>query len=326
MATLAPTPTPTSTPDGYLALSSGLLRMSDKALASYYCLADGARTPELLCNRGHKLSDDALARLVDGGAGRVLVPEREFVTLGERLLGKTSAVLSDTRLSQAERFSLLLAARTNEVETVQRLLKPVRLIEVCKRIAEDVYDLLHAGKVCPVEMFHAPRFGSRWLVHAANVCCYSVLLGIARGFDDQDDLRRLAVAAMLHDLGQRCDGGKEQVKLSKEERQEQHFSHPQRGFEELLDDSDLDQRQLLVVYQHHESLDGSGFPVGIDQSEICPWAMLVKVVDTFDELTSDAPGGGRLTAEEAFRKLRDESGGAFDTEMVRCWTQVMSRA
>ncbi|TWT65406.1 Cyclic di-GMP phosphodiesterase response regulator RpfG [Posidoniimonas polymericola] len=326
MPSLTAKPSTPATPSGYCALSSGLLQLSEKALASYYCLPDSGTTPQLLCSRGATPSADAMARLREQGYGRVLITEKEFPALSERLVGKTGAILTDTRLSQAERFSMLLAARSNEAETVQRLLKPIRLVGLAKQAAEDIFELLHAGRVAPAELFHAPRFGSRWLIHGANVACYSVLLGIATGIQDQEDLRRLAIAAMLHDLGQRCDGDKEYAKLTREEKQDAHDSHPQRGFEELLGDSDLDRRQLMVVYQHHESLDGGGFPVGVLQDEIAPWAMMVRVVDEFDELTTVEPGRAKPNPETAFRKLRERAGKDLNTEMLRCWMQVMSKA
>lgn len=328
MSSLAPPKKPAAppTPSGYCAVSSGLLQLSEKALASYYFLADGKPTPQLLCARAAALSPDALARLGEQSYGRVLIPEKEFPALSERVVGKTGAVLTDPRLSQAERFSMLLAARANQAETVQRLLKPIRLVAFAKQFAEDLFELLHAGRVAPEELFHAPRFGSQWLVHAANVACYSVLLGIATGIKEQDDLRQLAVAAMLHDLGERCDGDKEHAKLTREEKQEAHYSHPQRGFEELLGDSDLDRRQLMVIYQHHESLDGGGFPVGILADEITPWAMLVRVVDEFDDLTTAGPGERKPCLETAFGVLRERAGKDLNTEMLRCWMQVMSKA
>ena len=53
--------------------------------------------------------------------------------------------------------------------------------------------------------------------------------------------------------------------------------HPQIGFEELSGDDDLTWSQLMMVYQHHERLDGRGYPVGIVADEIDPWAKICAV-------------------------------------------------
>ena len=65
--------------------------------------------------------------------------------------------------------------------------------------------------------------------------------------------------------------------------------HPQKGFEELCLHGDLKWGQLMMIYQHHERLDGKGYPVQIGGDEIHPWAKICAVADVFDAITSVRP-------------------------------------
>ena len=51
-------------------------------------------------------------------------------------------------------------------------------------------------------------------------------------------------------------------------------THPTVGFRRLCKRTDLSFAQLMMVYQHHERLDGSGYPLGICGSEMHPWARI----------------------------------------------------
>jgi HD-GYP domain-containing protein (c-di-GMP phosphodiesterase class II) len=95
--------------------------------------------------------------------------------------------------------------------------------------------------------------------------------------------------------------------------------HPTAGFEELCFRDDLSWAQLMIVYQHHERLDGKGYPVGILGDEMHPWARICAVADVFDALTCERPYRKPLSVRDACQYLSDHAGTSFDQEMVRCW-------
>jgi HD-GYP domain-containing protein (c-di-GMP phosphodiesterase class II) len=164
--------------------------------------------------------------------------------------------------------------------------------------------------------------------HVTNVCVYGVLLAMNMGISDPRVLSEIGIAGLLHDLGKRSvlpDLLRKQGALSPQERKAIEL-HPTKGFEELCHRDDMSQGQLSMVYQHHERLDGSGYPVGAVGSEIHWMAKLCAIVDVFDALTGHRPYRKPARAEEALEFLTMKSGTQFDAEMVKCWSNVVTEA
>src|SRR6201999_289903 len=66
-------------------------------------------------------------------------------------------------------------------------------------------------------------------------------------------------------------------------------SHPQRGYEHLKQCGVTEPIILAVTQQHHERLDGSGYPGGLRGDDIHPISKMAAVIDTFDAMTSLRP-------------------------------------
>jgi HD-GYP domain-containing protein (c-di-GMP phosphodiesterase class II) len=160
--------------------------------------------------------------------------------------------------------------------------------------------------------------------HSANVCYYSVLLASALGMKERE-LMEIAVGGLLHDLGKLQIDSRILLKEgSLEERERRQIrKHPSSGFQQLCRRDDISQGQLMMVYQHHERIDGRGYPVGVAGEEIHPWARLCTVADVFEALTSNRPYRRALSLEGALQIMTKTSGQAFDPEMLKCWTKIV---
>jgi HD-GYP domain-containing protein (c-di-GMP phosphodiesterase class II) len=82
----------------------------------------------------------------------------------------------------------------------------------------------------------------------------------------------------------------------------------------------------MMVYQHHERVDGTGYPVQVLQDEIHPWARMLSVVDVFDTKTAKRPEGRAATPAEVLEYQRQQAGTQFDREVVECWNSTMTKA
>ncbi|HEX5422546.1 MAG TPA: HD domain-containing phosphohydrolase, partial [Candidatus Acidoferrales bacterium] len=103
-------------------------------------------------------------------------------------------------------------------------------------------------------------------------------------------------------------------------------THPLRGYEELCQRAELEFGQLMMVYQHHERVDGTGYPVRVLKDEIHPWAKLLAVVDVFDAMTARRPYRRPATPESVLDYQRQHADTHFDREVVECWISAMSKA
>lgn len=158
--------------------------------------------------------------------------------------------------------------------------------------------------------------------HSARVADYAVKTG--RNLKLQkEQMKQLFLASILHDIG-KINVPEEILnkpgKLTKEE-----FSmikkHPQDG-------ADLVRKTAYselasVIEQHHERLDGSGYPYGLKDAEITLGAKIIGVCDTYDAMTEDRSYRKAFPVEEALAEIRRLSGTQFDPEVVEAFLQVI---
>jgi HD-GYP domain-containing protein (c-di-GMP phosphodiesterase class II) len=78
-----------------------------------------------------------------------------------------------------------------------------------------------------------------------------------------------------------------------------------------------------IVEQHHERMDGRGYPKGLNGEEICLEARIISVVDAYDAMTSDRPYRRALSNGEAIKELERFSGTQFDPMIVDIFTQLL---
>jgi HD-GYP domain-containing protein (c-di-GMP phosphodiesterase class II) len=163
---------------------------------------------------------------------------------------------------------------------------------------------------------HDGHLGSQ----ATNLSIYSFILASSFQFDDKE-LEEFLMGAILCDVGR--------IELPEDTTagvQQNHStdasiprSHAADGFNRLVRDAIVTRPQLMMAYQHHERLDGSGYPVGIPGELIHPWAKMLAIVDTFENLTCARPQRGTVTRRQALTTMRQEAGITIDLEHFRCW-------
>jgi putative nucleotidyltransferase with HDIG domain len=159
--------------------------------------------------------------------------------------------------------------------------------------------------------------------HSLRVSAYAERLGREMGLKHQE-LRSLTRAALLHDIGK--IGVRDQVllksgPLNDEEWQAMHH-HPQIG-SDILKQVPFLQDVADAVLSHHEHFDGSGYPRGLQGSEIPLSARVFSVVDAFDAMTAARVyRKSALDYEAACQVLRNESGHQFDPEVVRPFLSI----
>lgn len=126
------------------------------------------------------------------------------------------------------------------------------------------------------------------LDHSVNTTIYAIYLGIELGYSRRD-LLELAEGVLLHDVGKTMLNKQilfETRELTKEEF-EYIKTHTTRGYDVLRKIPHLSERTRRIALNHHERLDGSGYPNGLRGKEIPEFSRIAAIVDVYDALTSD---------------------------------------
>lgn len=140
--------------------------------------------------------------------------------------------------------------------------------------------------------------------HSVHVCVLSVMVGIGLGYPRQK-VRDLGVGAMLHDIGKilipREILNKAECLTSKEWEIVQ--GHTWEGFNLMRRSDQVTLLSAHVALQHHERLDGSGYPRALLGEFIHEYAQITAVADVFDALVSDRPYRYAYNNKEALEIL-----------------------
>jgi HD-GYP domain-containing protein (c-di-GMP phosphodiesterase class II) len=203
-----------------------------------------------------------------------------------------------------------------------------KLVNVAEGFGHELAAMIFDSTPVMSEVFKTLEHDYYTFTHVCNVSLYCALLGRGLGLDDQAEIAELAAAGLLHDIGKRYVP---QHILNKTEKLtdaewELIVEHPTTGFRELVHRGELSWPQLMVVYQHHERLDGSGYPTGVVDSEIQPWARICAAVDVFDALTCKRSYRPAISLNAACSHLAKYKGTWFDEDVVDCWEDMVIRA
>jgi HD-GYP domain-containing protein (c-di-GMP phosphodiesterase class II) len=78
-----------------------------------------------------------------------------------------------------------------------------------------------------------------------------------------------------------------------------------------------------IIAQHHERIDGAGYPYGLKGDEIMLEAKIIALADSFDAMTSDRSYRKAMDMEVAFKELKSLSGIHYDEKVVKALEEVL---
>ncbi len=161
--------------------------------------------------------------------------------------------------------------------------------------------------------------------HVTHVATYSVMLANRLGTTDVVDLTEIAKGGLLHDVGKRFVSIDILEKPGRLDTGEQRVirDHPRLGFSELCLRKEMSWGALMMVYQHHERSNGSGYPVGSMNDEIHPWAKICAIADVFDAMTSDRSYHSGAAVADVLKYFTRQAGHGFDKDLVECWNMMI---
>ena len=308
----------------FVKLPLGFFRTEHAPSLDLYWQPEDRSRPKLLASSGLGITRDDVLGLQGRGYSSLLVLKSDFDAVTSSLLESLEEIVAEEAMPGEERFAMLQMVVGLEVEKTFHASKCDRFIRLANRVGTQIAQLATREQTTPQLLFKLAQHDTTTFVHTTNVSAYAVMLARALGIGNEKHQEEIAVGAMLHDIGKRCVPKELLTKpgsLTPEER-DQIYLHPLRGYEELCDREDLSFGQLMMVYQHHEWVNGDGYPASVLADDIHPWAKLLAVVDVFDALTARRPYRDGIPVDDALCILIDGASKQFDVEAVDCWIKL----
>lgn len=160
--------------------------------------------------------------------------------------------------------------------------------------------------------------------HSARVSDYAIKTAIKMNFNNSS-LEKVFLASILHDIGK--INIPEEILNKPGKLSDEEFAlikkHPGDGAEMLRKTAYADLAE--IVEQHHERLNGKGYPFGLKGEEILLEAKIIGVCDTFDAMTEDRSYRKAFSAEYAMEEIRRLSGIQYDPAVVDAFEDVLQR-
>ena len=164
--------------------------------------------------------------------------------------------------------------------------------------------------------------------HSVNVGFYATVLAkeLYRN-TDAHNIRELAAGFFLHDIGKTAIEPEVLNKTGKlQDIEWQHIkTHPYMGYKILQDAKALKEESRIIVLQHHENYDGTGYPNRLKARDIHEYARICSIADVFDALTTDRVYKKAIGAFDALRLMKNEMLLNFDAEIFKVFVQLFMK-
>ncbi len=273
-------------------------------------------------------------RNIFGAGGVLLVPEYAFISreYAEKLRDHGVVLTEEDLLheeaedpcapsSPHQRIIDETVAQVNELFSEVRVTRKLPLAEFRKEVVPAVYAASDGSHL--FDLFATLQAKDDYTFrHHVAVGAIAGLLGRWMKLERQE-LQQLITAALLHDVGKMLIPAEVLQKPGKLTEQEYDLmkKHTIFGYELLKGTVGVNHRQALAALQHHERLDGSGYPFGVGGDKIDSFSRIVAVADSFHAMISNRAYREPMSIYEALDELRTSSFGRLDPVVTRVFLE-----
>lgn len=274
-------------------------------------------------------SEEQRSQLREMGVKFVYISLRDQARFRQQVEEHLENVVNDPNVLMSVKAQMVYGT---SVELVNELLGERNLGKKLPRlemVSRSVTSLVMQDASAFSHLFAASQHDFYTATHMVNVGTWMVALAYALGITDMEVLNQMCAAGMVHDIGKIYVS---ETVLNKrgqltQEDWAQLLSHPARGEEHLMKYTKVPEIMRRVTLEHHERMDGTGYPRGLKGQEMHMASKICSVVDSFDAMTAFRPFKKKTKSfGEALRILQSETPAKYDAEIVDAWVELMRGA
>lgn len=193
-----------------------------------------------------------------------------------------------------------------------------------QRMVEEISDSITRNPGALISLARLKTADDYTYMHSVAVCALMIALGRQLEIDEKLT-RALGVAGLLHDLGKAVMPMEVLNKPGKLTDAEFAIikTHPQRGYDMLVEGAGVDAITLDVCLHHHEKVDGSGYPKGLSGEAISLYARMGAVCDVYDAITSNRPYKLGWDPAQSLGKMAEWCKGHFDPAVFQAFVRSL---
>jgi HD-GYP domain-containing protein (c-di-GMP phosphodiesterase class II) len=276
-----------------------------------------------LRNRFQIASEDEIRKIIAARIATVVIDTgkgldvdaptvQEAEAASEQELAQAAAATAPVvKVATGEEMARARAIRHQAATLVRLVMRDVRLgkaveLDQVEPVVQRVTESILRNQGALVGLLRIKNKDDYTFLHSVSVCALMVAFCHARGLD-AETTRQAGLGGLLHDTGKAMvpDAILNKPGPLTPEEWELVRRHPRDGYEILRQNPDIGPIPLDITLHHHERLDASGYPEGLDTGAISELAQMAAIVDVYDALTSDRSYHKGMAAAAALRKIHD---------------------
>lgn len=209
----------------------------------------------------------------------------------------------------------------NNRPSVQGLMKTGRVVRSMQKVFKDILHSLSENRTALNLLATTKIHEDHVYNHSLNVSIFACQLAIENGLPIKN-IEEIGLGAMLHDLGKMYIPKEILNKPSQltEVEYELVKSHCELGFNVLKKVHEIPLPVSHCALQHHERIDGMGYPRGLKENEIHKYAKIISVADVFDAVTSRRSYRPAMLPHKGIEVLYKGYGTQFEAKQIELFT------
>lgn len=301
-----------------------LTRLKKEVLFDVYIKRSEVKYTKLL-PKGEIMDMERIQAYADKGIEYFYVTERDYEEymkyldlLAKKCLGENlDAKNPDTILVMREmvQSSLREICKSSQVKAEQIQRAEVVVSTCIKTLEKDPSTLLKIIK-------SMGRYEYLYR-HSLMTTVFTIILAKADGITNLNSLNNIAMGAFLHDIGvsQLSFNPETKEMLNGEERKEM-MRHPELGKRMVDGIKGVRDEVLFIILQHHEQINGHGYPNGLKKDMIYKPARMVAIADSFSALVTDRPYREKVLPSRAIQIMKNDE-GKFDRKLLEKFSMIV---
>ncbi len=267
-----------------------------------------------------------LARYIMSGSGRILLAPD--IALTEEYLRKLASLAVSTIFIRDPDHPDIETPEYLSVQTQQRALAILdttmkQLVrgetfapDAVDSVASDIVEDLLMQQNLTIHLSGIMTHDDDTLAHSLNCSIYSAILARVAGYSIPQ-IKEITSGALLHDVGKMFV---EKTILNKpgrltEEEYAAVMVHAEHGFKALIAKRwELSSLVAHMAWQHHERINGEGYPRKLRGNEILPYARMLAITDVYEAITVNRPYRRAMTPDAIYDTIHSGLGSEFDAD------------
>jgi HD-GYP domain-containing protein (c-di-GMP phosphodiesterase class II) len=247
-------------------------------------------------------------RLLDNNVRTVYIRTAERQQYLKYLEHNLDRVLSNPAVGETKKAKLLYSVSQTVMQETLEQPRSQEIVPRTRQMAQHTVDFVLKSDQALGQLARLMTTDYYTYTHSINVCVFGVALAREAGVSAAD-LKEFAVGSLLHDLG-KTQIEKDLITRAgslTDDEMEVVRRHVIIGEQLLTEHHSISTLAMIAVSQHHEKLDGSGYPRKLTASQIPVQSKIMTISDIYDALVAiDRPYKGAQPPDKALDILRDD--------------------